>query len=663
MTLFNCKPARVGATASALLSLGLVAWSPVSHAQTQAAATPQTIAANKAFSTTLPWNNTSEDELAKRGFVATLEDPLIRNAAGKVVLDLSAYDFAQGPAPETANPSLWRHAALLRMHGLFKVAPKIWQVRGFDISVMSIIETDTGYIVIDPLTVAETAKAAMSLVKKHVGDRPIHAVIYTHSHADHFGGVKGIVSEADVQAGKVKIIAPSGFMEHAVSENLIAGPAMSRRAVFQFGTTLERGPAGQVGAGIGMEVPVGGSLGLIAPTDTIERTGQTMTVDGMRIEFQVTPGTEAPAEMNFFFPDLGALCLAENANVTMHNILPPRGALVRDSKAWADYLTESMNLFGARTDVMFVSHGWPRWGRQEVATYVANHRDAYKYLHDQSVRLMNQGMTASEIAETIALPELLTQQWYNHGYYGTMSHNSKAVYQRYLGWYDANPANLNPLPPEVVAKRYVEAMGGTDKALGIAKTAFEAGDYRWSAELASRIVFADGTNKSARELLAQSFEQMGYQAESMLWRNMYLTGAQEARKTPNVPNAGTVAPDMISAISTPQLFDLLAIRVDPEKAKGKTIAVAFVFPDRNERYRLVLRNSVMVNEGPSNEPVDATVTMPRPAFLSMLFSGANPASLVLRGVMKIDGKTDALRAFMGSLDTAEPKPPFPIVTP
>ena len=289
--------------ASALLSVGLVAWSPVAQAQTVGAATPQTIAANKAFSATLPWSNTSEDELAKRGFVATLEDPLIRNAAGKVVLDLSAYNFAQGPAPETANPSLWRHAALLRMHGLFKVAPKIWQVRGFDISVMSIIETDTGYIVIDPLTVAETAKAAMSLVKKHVGDKPIHAVIYTHSHADHFGGVKGIVSEADVAAGKVKIIAPSGFMEHAVSENLIAGPAMSRRAVFQFGTTLERGPAGQVGAGIGMEVPVGGALGLIAPTDTIERTGQTMTVDGMRIEFQVTPGTEAPAEMNFFFPD------------------------------------------------------------------------------------------------------------------------------------------------------------------------------------------------------------------------------------------------------------------------------------------------------------------------------------------------------------------------
>lgn len=647
----------------AISMLPLQASAQTLASQASPTASRETVKANSQFSTTLPWDNISEENLARRGFVATLDNPVIRNKDGKVVLDLSAYDFAQGPVPDTANPSLWRHAGLLRLHGLFQVAPKIWQVRGFDISVMSIIETDTGYIIIDPLTAAETAAAAMGLVRKHVGDKPIRAVIYSHSHADHFGGVKGIINEADVKTGKVRIIAPSGFMEHAVSENLVAGPAMSRRAIYQFGTTLPRGPAGQIGAGIGMAVATEGSLGLIAPTDIIEKTGQMLTIDGLRIEFQVTPGTEAPAEMNFFFPDLGALCLAENANVTMHNILPPRGALVRDSKAWAEYLTESMALFGSRTEVMFVSHGWPRWGKAEVATYIANHRDAYKYLHDQSVRLMNQGLTATEIAEVIALPEVLTRQWYNHGYYGTMSHNAKAVYQRYLGWYDANPVNLNPWPPEQLAKRYIEALGGPDKALGLALSALETGDYRWSAELASRLVFADATNQSAREILARSFEQMGYQAESMLWRNMYLTGAQEARKTPITASAGTVSPDMIGAISTPQLFDLLAIRVDPEKAKDKNIAIGFVFPDRNERYKVTLRNSVMVTEALGNGPVDATVTMPRTAFLGMLFSGVSPTSLVLRGIMKIDGQTDALRTFMGSLDAATPRPPFPIVTP
>jgi alkyl sulfatase BDS1-like metallo-beta-lactamase superfamily hydrolase len=534
--------------------------------QAPSAATQATIAANNNFFSSLPWTNESENALATRGFVATLADPKIRNAASQVVLDLSAWDFATGPAPATANPSLWRHAGLLRQHGLFKVADKIWQVRGFDVSVMSIIETDTGYLVVDPLTSAETARAAMGLVRQHVGDKPVRAVIYTHSHADHFGGVKGVVDPADVAAGKVQIIAPDGFMEHAVSENLIAGPAMSRRAAYQFGTNLEPSPAGHLGAGIGMRVP-SGTLTLIAPTHTIKATGESMVVDGLKIEFQYTPGTEAPSEMNFFLPDLKALCLAENANVTMHNILPPRGALVRDSKGWADYLTQALALYGDRTDVMFVSHGWPRWGRAEVNQYVSLHRDAYKYLHDQSVRLMNQGLNAAEIAEQIALPEVLNQQWYNHGYYGTMRHNSRAVYQRYLGWYDGNPANLNNWPPEEVGRRYVAAMGGPRKALREATKAFEAGDYRWSSELASRIVFADGTNSAARELLAKSFEQMGYQAESMLWRNMYLTGAQEARVTPMAPVRSTVALDLIGATNTSQLFDLLAIRAHPSRSE------------------------------------------------------------------------------------------------
>lgn len=636
--------------------------SPTPSAQTPSAPTPATIAHNTAFSSTLPWSDDSETALSKRGFIATLSDPKIRNATGQVVMDLSAWDFAAGPAPNTANPSLWRHAGLLRQHGLYKVADKIWQVRGFDISVMSIIETDSGYVVVDPLTSVETARAAMGLVRQHVGNKPVKAVIYTHSHADHFAGVKGVVDAGDVASGKIQIIAPDGFMEHAVSENLIAGPAMSRRAAYQFGTTLEAGPAGHLGAGIGMRVP-SGTLSLIAPTHSVKATGETLVIDGLKIEFQYTPGTEAPSEMNFFLPDLNALCLSENANVSMHNILPPRGALVRDSKAWADYLTQSLSLYGGRTDVMFVSHGWPRWGRSEINHYVSSHRDAYKYLHDQSVRLMNQGFTGEEISEQIALPEVLARQWYNRGYYGTMRHNSRAVYQRYLGWYDANPANLNNWPPEEAGKRYVAAMGGPRKALREASKAFDAGDYRWSAELAKHIVFADHANVAARELLAKSLEQMGYQAESMLWRNMYLVGAQEARTTPTIPTRSTVAIDLIGATQTGQLFDLLAIRVDPTKAAGKDIAVAFVFPERRERVRVTLRNAVLIHEQPGAGEVAATITLPRAAFLGMLFAGTTPASLVQAGNMKIDGDRTVLQSLLGSLDGAASGVPFPIVTP
>jgi alkyl sulfatase BDS1-like metallo-beta-lactamase superfamily hydrolase len=625
-------------------------------------ATPQTIAANRAFAATLPTSDTEEAELASRGFVATRADPVIRAANGSVVMDLSAYDFAKGDAPATANPSLWRHLGLLRRHGLFKVAPAIWQVRGFDISVMSIIEGKTGYIIVDPLTVTEAAAAAMELVRAHVGNKPVLAVIYTHSHGDHFGGVRGVVSQADVDAGKVQIIAPAGFMEHAVSENLTAGPAMSRRAIYQFGSTLPTGPAGQTGAGIGTRLAAG-TITLIAPTKTIERTGEILTLDGVRFEFQVTPGTEAPAEMNFFLPDMGALCLSENANVTMHNILPPRGALVRDAKAWAGYLTESQRLYGARTTVMFTSHGWPRFGKETIASYVGSHRDAYKYLHDQTVRLMNKGFNAAEIAEQIALPDVLAKEWYNRGYYGTMRHNAKAVYQRYLGWYDGNPANLNGWPPEEAGKRYVAAMGGAKAALKVAQTAFDAGDYRWSAEVASRIVFANKDDAVGRELLARSFEQLGYQAEGMLWRNMYLTGAQEARVTPTEARPSTVSPDFIAATETSQLFELLAIRIDPAKAEGKDIAVAFVFPERKERTRITLRNAVMVQEAGVDDPVQATVTMPRAAFLAILFGGKPALELIQSGVMKIEGDVTALQAFTSSLEPALPAAPFAIVTP
>jgi alkyl sulfatase BDS1-like metallo-beta-lactamase superfamily hydrolase len=625
-------------------------------------ASAATLEANRRFAEGLAWADREDESLAARGFVATRADPKIRAADGRVVLDLSAYDGITGDAPPTANPSLWRHAGLLKRHGLFKVAPRIWQVRGFDISVMSVIEGERGFIIVDPLTTTEVAAAALALVREHVGNRPVSAVIYTHSHADHFGGVRGVVDEADVRAGRVPIVAPDGFLEHAVSENLIAGPAMSRRAIYQFGRGLAPGNTGHLGAGIGMEVSRG-TISLIAPTRSIMKTGEALVLDGVRFEFQLTPNTEAPAEMNFFLPELGALCLAENANVTLHNILPARGALVRDAKAWADALSDALTLYGDMTEVLFVSHGWPRWGRDEIARYVSSHRDAYKYLHDQSVRLMNQGLTAPEIAETLELPPVIARQWFNRGYYGTLRHNARAVYQRYLGWYDANPANLDGWPPEEAGKRYVAAMGGRAKALKVAERAYAAGDYRWAAEVASRLTFADGKDLEARELLARSFEQLGFQAEGMLWRNMYLTGAREARTIPTAAEATTVALDLIAATTTPQLFDLLAIRVDPALAAGRDLAVDFVFPDRAERTRVTLRNSVLVHAAEGKGEAQATVTLPRPAFLSLLFAGAEPAALVSSGVMKVEGDPAAVRALLQSLDRASPRPPFPIVTP
>jgi alkyl sulfatase BDS1-like metallo-beta-lactamase superfamily hydrolase len=647
-------------TCAVFLAFSLVSFVPALAAPQPA--TNQTEQANRNFAQGLAWNDRTEEELALRGFVATRKDPIIRAAGGRVAMDLSAFNFASTTAPNTANPSLWRHLGLLRKHGLFKVAPGIWQVRGFDISVMTIIEGKTGFIIVDPLTATEVSAAAMELVKEHVGDKPVLAVIYTHSHGDHFGGVKGVINQADVDAGKVQVIAPAGFMEHAVSENLTAGPAMSRRAMYQFGTTLPPGPSGQAGAGIGTQLSTG-TITLIPPTKSIERTGELLTIDGVRFEFQVTPGTEAPAEMNFFLPDLGALCLAENANVTLHNLLPPRGAQVRDAKAWAGYLTESQRLYGSRTVVLFNSHGWPRFGREAIASYLSSHRDAYKYLHDQSVRLMNKGFNAAEIAEQISLPDVLANQWFNRGYYGTMQHNAKAIYQRYLGWYDANPVNLNGWPPEEAGKRYVAAMGGAASALKTAQTAFDTGDYRWSSEVASRIVFANKEDLAARELLARSLEQLGYQAEGMLWRNIYLTGAQEARVIPTEAVRSSVAPDLIAAVDTGQLFELLAIRIDPAKAAGKDTAVAFVFPERKERTRVTLRNSVLLQEVNVDDSVQVTVTMPRTAFLAMVFAGRSPADLIAAGILKIEGNPVALQALMSSFDGPPSTIPFGIVTP
>ena len=638
--------------------ISAVAAAPISAQE----ATDATRAYNDAFAETLPFSDDADFERAARGFIATRENPLITTESGQTVLDLSAYDFAEGDVPDTVNPSLWRHLQLLRQHGLYEVIPGLWQVRGFDLSVMSVIRTDTGFVIVDPLLSRETGAAAMELVRQELGDLPIHAVIYTHSHVDHFGGVKGVVTEEDVSSGRTQIIAPHGFMDHAVSENLLVGPAMRRRAVYQFARRIPAGPTGHAGNGIGAGI-ANGNRTLIPPTNSINETGETLTIDGLEIVFQVTPGSEAPAEMNFFIPSLNALCLAENANPTMHNVLTPRGALIRDSLAWADYLTESLRLWGNEADVVFTSHGWPRWGHEDIYDYMSSHRDAYKFLHDQSVRLMNQGLTEMEIAEQIELPPSLARQWFNRGYYGTMSHNSKAVYQRYMGWYDGNPANLNPLPPEQAGSRYVEAMGGADAALNIAQSAYDEGDYRWAAQLASHIVFDDASNMPARELLAEAFEQMAYQAEGMLWRNMYLTGAQELITPPPASAAIAMSADFLAATPSGDLFDILAAKIDPARAGERAVSVRFNFTDREETYLLSLRNSVLVHETGVDDDADVTLTMPRMAFMAILFNGQPASPFIERGTISVDGDLSAFEGLLASMEDVGNPEPFSIVLP
>jgi alkyl sulfatase BDS1-like metallo-beta-lactamase superfamily hydrolase len=600
-------------------------------------------------------------EFARRGFIATRADPVILRADGRPAYDLSAYDFLDGEAADTANPSLWRQAQVLTQHGLFKVAERIYQVRGFDVSTVSFIDAGSGWIVVDPLTTVEVARAALDLVDEHVAKKPVLAVVYSHSHVDHYGGVGGVTTAADAADGKVRIIAPEGFLEHAVSENIIVGPAMLRRARFQFGHTLKCCAHGEMTSGLGPR-PSAGSLSLIAPTDLVTHTGQEITVGDVTMVFQLTPGTEAPAEMNFHLPQFRAVFMAENANLTMHNLLPARGALVRDAKAWADYLTESIRLFAPISDVMFAAHGVPRFGQAEITAFLKSHRDAYKFLHDQAVRLMNTGLTAPEIAETLALPDVLGRQWFNRGYYGTMSHNSKAIYQRYLGWYDANPAHLNPLPPEPAAHKYVAAMGGPQAVMTLARTAVAEGDLRWAATLLDHVVFDDAGNTAARELLAEVYTRLGFEAEAGTWRNIYLTGAQELISGPMALPAAGFSPDVLSATTTPMLLDLAAVRVNPDKAAARSFTINIELTDRDEIHLITVGNGVMVHEaGVREADAGATVRMRRPDLLMTLIARFPVAPRVESGDIVITGDAGLYDALVDLIEA--PPPNFNIVTP
>jgi len=621
---------------------------PIAAAETPAAS-EATRRANAAVAATLPADAEDED-FASRGFIASWPEATIKDDRGRIVWDFAAYDFATGAAPETANPSLWRHARLLARHGLFKAHERVYQVRGFDASNMSIVLGDNGLIIVDPLASVEVARAGLALARKHLGERPVLAVIYTHSHADHFAGARGVVGPEDLKKGRVRIIAPEGFLEHSVSENVIAGPAMGRRAAYQFGSRLSPGPAGQLTSGIGLAVSAG-TRSLIPPTEIIGKTGETLTIDGVKFVFQLTPETEAPAEMNFFLPQFGALCLAENANASMHNVLTPRGALVRDSKRWADHLTEALRMFGADAELVFASHAWPRFGGDRVRDYVASHRDAYKYLHDQTVRLMNNGRTGEEIAEEIALPKALEGRWFNRGYYGTMRHNSRAVYQRYMGWYSGNPSDLDNLPPEMVGPKYIEFMGGEQEVLKKAKASLDKGEYRWVAEVLKHLVFANPNNTEGKLLLADALEQLGYQAESGPWRSVYLQGAYELRNgVPNVGGTVTASPDTIRAMSPSMLFDYLSVRINPEKAAGKKMVINMAFTDIEEKHTLSLENSVLNHTTRYAAKPDVTITLSKKTLDDIQLGQGTMEQKIANGEIKIEGDQQTFSDFVTLLD-------------
>ncbi len=596
----------------------------------------------------LPAEDGRDADFAARGLVATRGNPVIANAAGKPVWRTDAYAFVDGPAPASVNPSLWREMKHLKAAGLYAVADGVWQVRGFDLANMTVIRGATGWIVVDPLTTRETAAAALDLVNSALGPRPVSAVIYSHSHADHFGGVRGVIDEVDAAARKVPIVAPAHFTEEAASENVIAGAAMGRRANYQFGVGSKPGPQGQMGSGIGMGLS-GGEVTLIAPTDLIARTGETRTLDGVPLEFQIVSGSEAPAELNVYIPQARTFLSAEMSTCTMHNNLTPRGAKVRDTHAWARFLDEALTLYGGRSDVIASSHCWPRFGQDEVTGMLAAQRDNYRYLHDQTVRRMNQGATPAEIAEGVILPSALAAQWYNRGYYGTYSHNSKAIYQYYLGWYDANPANLNPWPPAERARKSIAAMGGAKKVIALARTAMDAGDYRWSSDLLNQAVFADPANRQARLLLADSYEQQGYQAESAIWRNQFLSAARDLRQGPAGAAPGTQSADLIAAVPTQLLLDSAATRFDPARFGGQRAAINLVMPERSETAGVELTGSAMLARMTPLPGAAVTITAPRRVLLALLFVKVPLGQLEAAG-LKVEGDRELALKWLGALD-------------
>ncbi len=627
--------------------------------ETIADATKFTSEINQNVLKELPFDNVKDFEDASRGLIAPLpNNGVIKNDKGDIIWNLESYNFVNGDekaVPDTANPSLWRQLKILDKAGLFKVVESIYQVRSADLSNMTIVEGKTGIIIIDPLLSKETAQAALELYYQNRPKKPIKAVIYSHSHADHFGGVKGVISQEDVDSGKVKVYAPNGFTEAALDENVMAGNVMGRRAMYMYGQLLRPSPTGQLSAGLGLTTSKG-EMTLILPTDLITKTGEEKEIDGVKFVFLMAPSSEAPSEMLFFLPEFKALGAAEDATHTMHNIYTLRGAKIRDAKAWATYLNQAIEMFGDKTEVVFAQHHWPKWGNVNSIDFLEKQRDMYKYIHDQTLRLANQGYHMVEIGEKIKMPDSLAKEWYNRGYYGSLNHNAKSVYNFYLGWFNGNPSTLHPLPEIEGAKKYLEYMGGSDAVLEKAKKDYDQGQYRWVAEAVNHVVYAEPENKKAKELLADTLEQLGFQSENGTWRNFYLTGAKELRN--GVQKEGMISPDspdIIAAMPIENFFDYLSIKLNGEKAALNPMTINFDFEDTKQKYILQIKNGVLnYFTGKNSDKADVTITITRPVFNSLILNPANLHDLMEAKKIIIKGRSDSFQTFMSLFDKFDP---------
>jgi len=619
----------------------------------QKEATKITKKINESYRKFLNFRDKSDFQDAERGFIASLPKGMIQNDKGKTVWDLNSYSFLDTEKnPPTVNPSLWRIARLNKFAGLFKVSEKIYQVRGFDLANMTFIEGNKSIIIIDVLMTPSTAKSALEIYYSHRPKKPISAVIFSHTHVDHYGGIRGIVNEEDVKSGKIKLIAPKGFLEHAISENVFAGNIMARRAGYMYGPFLPKNAKGQVDGGLGKTISLD-SISLISPNKYIEKTGEVLTIDGIKMEFQYTPDTEAPVEMNTFFPDLKALWMAENCTHTLHNLYTLRGTQVRDAYAWSKFIDEAIDNYAQKSDVVFASHHWPVWGREKLIDFMQKQRDMYKYIHDEVLRLANEGYTSTEIAEMVdsGMPGELVKCWYTRGYYGTIKHNAKAVYQRYLGWFDGNPANLNPLPPENSSKKYLDFMGGAKNVLKKAKKYFDNGEYRFVAEVLNLVVFAEPKNTDAKQLLADAYEQLGYQSESGPWRNFYLMGAKELREgidksyTPETSNV-----DVIKAMPVSLMLDYMAIRFNGQKAQKLKLNLNLTITDLKENHKISVENGVFLHKPGSHPKPDVSLAFDRSTLDDILGGSIKARKEFFSGNIKIKGKVLKLFQLLEHLD-------------
>jgi alkyl sulfatase BDS1-like metallo-beta-lactamase superfamily hydrolase len=659
------RPSKIAGTILSLVAAITMANPTVAaDAEKPKPASEATKAANNALLKELPFSDKTSFELAHKGFIAPLPSAVIKGTSGNVVWDPAKYSFIKEGenAPDTTNPSLWRQSQLINISGLFEVTDGIYQVRNYDLSNMTIVEGKDGITVFDPLISTETAKAALELYYQHRPKKPVVAVIYTHSHVDHYGGVRGVVDEKDVKAGKVKIYAPLGFVEHAVAENVMAGTAMSRRASYMYGNLLPPTPTGQLGAGLGTTTSAG-TVTLIPPTDIIKETGETHVIDGLTYQFLYAPGSEAPAEMLYYIKEKKALNTAEDSTHTLHNTYSLRGAKIREPLPWSKYLNEALKLWGDDVQVMYAMHHWPVWGNKEVREQLSSQRDMYRYINDETLRLINKGYTMVEIAEQFKLPKAIASKFSNRGYYGSVNHNVKATYVLYLGWFTGNPAQLNELPPEEGGKHYVEMMGGEDAVLKKAREYFDKGEFRWVAEVVNHVVFANPSNQAAKNLQADALEQLGYQAESGPWRNFYLTGAKELREgVMKLPTPDTASPDTVRAMDLDLFFDFLAMRLNGPKAEDKRLSLNFDFTDLKQKYSVEMENGVLNHtEGVVAKDADATVTLTRDTLNKIVLKETSLKDALVSGDIKVDGtqgKLEELVSYMDDFDFW-----FNIVTP